>query len=103
MEEKIQYKLKKSYLYPIVLLEEVLSSRFRKRIYKITVAFLFFFLAVIVVIMVINQFHLLNGSTELVLDIILPKIFGLALLSFVFWISVYSVEAFFCSYYFKEK
>ncbi len=101
-EEKKQY-LQRSYLYPIVHLERVLSSRIRLKLYKITVGFLIFFLCVLVAIIIINEFSLSDENIQTILSFFLPKIIGLVFLLFAFWIIVYSLEAFFRSYYFKEK
>ncbi len=101
-EEQKQY-LQKSYLYPIVRLEKVLSSRARLKLYKVTVGFLFFFLCVLGVIAFINEFDLSDDNTRAILNFFLPKIIGFVFLLFSFWIVAYSLEAFFRSYYFKEK
>ena len=101
-DEPQEYNLKKSYLYPIVRLEKVLSSRTRSRIYHSTIGLLIFFLVLIAGIVLVNHFDLFSSSKEVVLDLLLPKIFGLVLLMFVFWIMVYLLEAFFRSYYFKR-
>jgi ATP-dependent Clp protease ATP-binding subunit ClpC len=102
-DELREYDLKKSYLYPIVRLERVLSSRTRAKIYHSTIGLLIFFLVVIVGIVIVNRFDLFSDSKEVFLDLLLPKVFGLVLLMFVFWVNVFLLEAFFRSYYFKEK
>lgn len=102
-EQEYQYKLTRSYLYPIVRLENALSSHARHKMYRLTVFFLFFFLVLIVGIILLNNYSILDPSIEYILDLLLPKIFGLVLVVFVFWVIVFLLEAFFRSYYFKEK
>ncbi|MBU1246897.1 hypothetical protein KJ973_01700 [Patescibacteria group bacterium] len=98
-----QYNFKESYLYPIVILENVLSSQTRRRLYHFTISALFTGLLVVGGIFLFKHFGLPNEKVGLVLDILLPKIVGLVFVLFAIWISIYSLEAFFHSFYFKEK
>ncbi len=102
-KEEEQYNFTESYLYPIVVLENVLSSRVRHGLYKISVWSLRFCILIVLWIILFNKFTLLNGEIGLVLDTLLPKTIGFMLIILAFWVIVHSLEAFFCSFYFKEK
>ncbi len=102
-EKEQQYNFTESYLYPIVVLENALSSRIRHKLYKITKWCLSFFVLIVVCIVLFNKFALLDGEIGVTLDSLLTNVVGLVLILFAFWIVVYSLEAFFCSFYFKEK
>lgn len=103
MSEEKTYDLTQSYLYPIVRLESSLSSRMRARLYRITVGFLLTFLTLILAIAAANYFNLLDKNMLSLQNFFLPKIFGLVVLMFACWIVMFSLEAFFRSFYFKER
>ena len=102
-EKEQQYNFTESYLYPIVILENVFSSRARRGLYRISVWSLRFCTLVVLWIILLNRFALLDGEIGLVLDTLLPKIIGFTLIMLALWIVARSLEAFFCSFYFKEK
>jgi len=102
-KEKTQYNFRESYLYQIVILENALSSRARRKLYHFTINALFVCLFIVLGIFLVRYFELPHGNMELVLDRLLPKIVGLVFVLFAICISIYSLEAFFHSFYFKEK
>jgi ATP-dependent Clp protease ATP-binding subunit ClpC len=101
MEEK-KFQLKKSYLYPIVLLEDMLSSSLRRRLYRLTVGMLLFFLAFVSLIRAGMYFQRFDVGIAVILRGLIPRLFGVVLILLFFWIVVFCLEAFFRSYYFKE-
>ncbi len=102
-EEKKQYNFKESYLYPIVFLENALSSYTRHRLYRISVWFLRFGVLIVAWSILLNGFVTLDSELSLFFDDIFPKTFGFMFIMLGFWIILHSLEAFFCSFYYKEK
>jgi ATP-dependent Clp protease ATP-binding subunit ClpC len=94
--------IKKSSLYPIVVLENGFSHRFRHHIYK------FAGNTTILFTVITFAFYILSGSATSVaseyttiLEVWMPKISGVALLAFCLWAVAFLLEGFFRSYYFK--
>jgi hypothetical protein len=102
MTTSSKYNLKKSYLYPIVRLENALSSSVRNRIFRMTIFFLVFFMLILVAVAFMNHYGILGPSSEHVLDMLLPRMVGLMLLLFIFWVISFLLEGYFRSYYLKE-
>jgi len=101
--QNTQYNFKESYLYPIIILENALSSWARHKLYRLTVNALSICILIVVGILLFKYFNLLHGSIGVMLNVLLPKIIGLVFILFAIWISIYSLEAFFNSFYFKEN
>ena len=102
-EEKKQYDFTESYLYPIVFLENVISSRTRRGLYRISLWSLRFSILIVLGFILLNKFASLDSQIGFFLEAMLPKAIGVMFFLLAFWIVFYSLEAFFCSFYFKEK
>jgi len=88
--------------YPVIILESFLSHHFRHKLHSIAGFFLALLVIVEVTAYTLNYFDLLENYLRDVAIFLIPKIAGLALIFAGIWITVFMLEAFFRSKYFKE-
>lgn len=95
--------VKKSRLYPIIVLERVFPHRFRHRTYSFLLkSTLFFGILTFAFYMFVSNKDFFDGQYTIEFESWLSTITGIALLLFSLWVVVFLLEGFFRSYYFKK-
>ena len=95
--------VRKSRLYPVIVLEKIFPHRFRHRTYDFLFNTTLFFGALSIAFYALSKNNEFLGEAGVaVLGERLPTIAGLTLIVFSLWAVVFLLEGFFRSYYFKE-